>query len=176
MDLSMIPEFFKNYGWQLGLLALSGIVLLGFLKWIGVFKKINADYKKYLYFGLSCAFSIIACTIYILMNNAFDWINYGIMCGSVICLTSGAYTIYEHTGLRALVRICILNPIAKLFKILTSASLSKADKERMAKELGSEVLNNLVIEARKNEVAKAAQEAEKVAKQEASQTVAKKQE
>ena len=63
MDFNVVLDFFKTYGWQLGLLSLSGIVVLGCLKWFGCFKKVNSKYKKYLYFGLSVVFSIIACKI-----------------------------------------------------------------------------------------------------------------
>ena len=47
MEVNFILDFFKSYGWQLGLLSLSGIVILGFLKRLGVFKKLNEKYKKY---------------------------------------------------------------------------------------------------------------------------------
>ena len=47
MDFNVVLDFFKTYGWQLGLLSLSGIVVLGCLKWFGCFKKVNDKYKKY---------------------------------------------------------------------------------------------------------------------------------
>ena len=93
----MIGEFFKNYGWQLTLLALSGIVVLGFLKWVGVFNKLKDTSKKYVYYALSCVLSIIACTIYILATKSFAWASYGILCGAVVGLTGAVYTIYENT-------------------------------------------------------------------------------
>ena len=34
MEVNFIIDFFKNYGWQLGLLSLSGIVILGILKYL----------------------------------------------------------------------------------------------------------------------------------------------
>lgn len=151
LDLSMIPQFFKNYGWQLGALALSGILVLGFLKWIGVFKHINKTYKKYIYFGISCALSIAACTIYLLVENAFQWANYAILCLSVIALTSVSYNLYECIGLRALVKIAILDPLTKLTKIIISGSLSNEQKQNMALSLGSETLTNLVSEAKECE-------------------------
>ena len=151
IDLSMIPQFFKTYGWQLGALALSGILVLGFLKWIGIFKNINKTYKKYIYFGISCALSIIACTIYLLVEHAFQWTNYVILCLSVIALTSVSYNLYECIGLRALVKLAILDPLSKLTKIIISGSLSSEQKQNMALSLGSETLTNLVSEAKECE-------------------------
>ena len=149
--VKIVREFFSNYGWEVALLALSGIVLLGFLKWIGVFKKVPNTAKKYVYFGVSCGLSIIICTIYILAIGQFAWLSWLVMSVYIIFFTLGAYGIYEHTGLRKLVQIAILNPISKLFKLIVSGAISKDQIKEKALELGSEALEELVAEAKQKE-------------------------
>ena len=158
MDYRMIGELFKNYGWQLTLLALSGIAVLGFLKWVGVFDKVKPEAKKYVYYGISCLLSIIACTIYILATHTFAWASYGILCGAVVGLTGAVYTIYEYTGLRKLWKTIVLDNVARLFKLLTSAivtgTLTKERLKKLAIDLGSQTLNELSAEAKTIEESK----------------------
>lgn len=166
MDYKMIGEFFKNYGWQLTLLALSGIVVLGFLKWVGVFNKLKDESKKYVYYALSCVLSIIACTIYILVTHTFAWASYGILCCAVIGLTGAVYTIYENTGLRKLWKIVVLNNIARLFKLITNTivtgTLTKERVKQLAIDLGSQTLAELSAEAKTIEDSKLNNVAENV--------------
>ena len=158
MDYEMIGDFFKNYGWQLTLLALSGIIVLGFIKWIGVFKNLKADNRKYVYYALSCGLSIVACTIYILATKSFAWASYGILCGAVVCFTGAVYTIYENTGLRKLWKTVVLNNIAKLFKSICNAlvngTLTQDKIKDLAIGLGSETLSELTAEAKTIEESK----------------------
>ena len=155
MELALIEEFFINYGWQLGLLSLSGIVLLGFLKWFGAFEKLAKNVRKYLYFGLSCVLSIVACTIYVLACGTFDAVSYLLLCVAVIGITIVAYHFYEHTGLRTAWNK-VLNLIEKLFKFIISAIITKTLTEDKLKakaiELGSQVLADLTKTARENEL------------------------
>ena len=159
MEFNVVLDFFKTYGWQLGLWSLSGIIVLGCLKWFDCFKKVNDKYKKYLYFGLSVAFSIIACTIYILATHSFNWVSYLLLCVAVIGVTLVAYGIYENTGLRALWVKVVLNNVSKLFKTLVSAIVKgsmNADKlKKMASDLVSETLNELANQAKALEEEKA---------------------
>ena len=154
MNYNTIIDFFKTFGWQLFLLALSGIVILGMLKWFGCFKKLKNDYKKYFYFGLSCAFSIIACTIYLLITHNFHWLSYLSLCGAVIGLTIVVYAIYEHIGLRVLWKK-VLNLLAKGFKSICSAivsgTMSQDRLKKLAVGLGSEILTELAVVAKGNE-------------------------
>lgn len=153
MEVNFILDFFKNYGWQLGLLSLSGIFILGFLKKIGVFKKLNEKYKKYVYSGLSAVLSIIACTIYILVTSQFEILSYLTVCGLVIVITITAYHIYEHTGARWVWNkfIDILwSAIKKLFTLIFVHKLdSKKIKSEMIKygvEESKNALNELIAE------------------------------
>ena len=157
MEVNFIIDFFKNYGWQLGLLSLSGIVILGILKKIGVFNKLNDKHKKYVYSGISALLSIIACTIYILITSKFEIISYLTMCGLVIILTITTYHIYEHTGARWLWNKffdLICNAIKKLFTLIFIHKLdSKKIKSEMTKygiEASQTILNELMAEVEAN--------------------------
>lgn len=155
MECALIVEFFANYGWKLGLLSLSGIVIFGFLKWFGVFNKLAKNVRKYLYFWLSCVLSIIACTIYVLACGNFEIISYLLLCGAVISITIVVYHFYEHTQLRT-VWGKVLDLIAKLFKFVVSAIVTKTLTEDKLKakaiELGSQALAELTKTARENEL------------------------
>lgn len=41
--------FFSTYGWQLALIALAGIIILGILKYCNVFKKFDEKIRHVLY-------------------------------------------------------------------------------------------------------------------------------
>lgn len=155
IDINVIVNFFKTYGWQLSLLAFSGIVILGLLKWFGCFKKLNDKYKKYVYFGLSVIISILSCTIYIFVVNQFNWANYGILCLAIVGFTLTIYGLYEHTGLRTAWKKLVLDNIAKFFKFvigaIVSGTLSKDKLKEKALSLGSETLNELVTQAKEIE-------------------------
>lgn len=159
MEAEMIISFFRQYGWQLGLLALSGMVLLGFLKWVGCFKKLPTKAKKYVYYALNCFFSIVACTVYILVMQTFEWINWAILCGSVVLFTGGVYTAWENTHLRDIWKKVVLNNISKFFKwlvsVIVNGTLTKEKLQQKALALGSEALNNLVAQAKALEAKKA---------------------
>lgn len=155
MELALIEQFFANYGWQIGLLSLSGIVILGFLKWFGVFNKLAKNVRKYLYFGLSCLLSIIACTIYVFAVGGVHGLDYLLLCGAVVGITIVGYHFYEHTGLRNAWNK-VLDLIAKLFKFILTAIITKTLTEDKLKakaiELGSQALAELTRTARENEL------------------------
>ena len=158
MDFNVIIEFWKLYGWKLSLLALSGIVILGLLKWIGCFNKLKSNKKKYIYFVISCVLSILSCTIYLLVNHCFDWANYGLLCSAVAVFTFTIYTVYENTGLRAVWKKVVLDNVAKFLKCCASAivsgSLSQDKLKKLAMNLGSETLAELSTKAKALEESK----------------------
>lgn len=135
MEVGFIVDFFKMYGWQLGLLALSGMVLLGFLKKVGVFNKLKKEYRKYFFFGLSAVFSIIACTVYLLLINGFEWVSYLVLCGMVFVVTYFAYGIYEHTGARWLWNKLVDLVVLGVKKLFTLIFVHKVDAKKLTKEI-----------------------------------------
>lgn len=139
-----ILGFFKNYGLNLTLLALSGIALLGLLKWFGCFKKVSSKAKKYVYFGVSAGISIMACTIYILLFSQFEIISYLLLCGAVMIFTLATYGIYENTGLRSAWKKLILDNISRLVGFIVATIKEKkaksVDIKALVKEFGKDTL------------------------------------
>lgn len=97
----MVVKFFTTYGWQLGVIALSGIVLLGILKAFGVFHKIASTKRKYVYTAVSVALSLAGCAAYLGIVGRFDWRAFLVMVPLVYSVNQVAYNIYENTGVRA---------------------------------------------------------------------------
>lgn len=112
-------------------LATSGILFIGILKSLGIFDKLNAKIKKYVYFGLSCVTSIIACTIYLCATDSFDWKDWGITIACIIPYTLAIYGIYENTGLRRLLQKVLFAPVknlvARLFELIKKGSFAKEE-------------------------------------------------
>lgn len=103
--------FLSTYGWQLALIALIGIVILGVLKYTNAFVKIEKDKRKPIYFAISVGFSLIATIIYLLIIKEFT-IEYIVTVATAIyALNQTFYAIYETTTLRDL--ICKLLDIIK---------------------------------------------------------------
>lgn len=103
--------FLSTYGWQLALIALIGIVILGALKYTNAFAKIEKDKRKPIYFAISVGFSLIATIIYLLVIKEFT-IEYIVTVATAIyALNQTFYAIYETTTLRDL--ICKLLDIIK---------------------------------------------------------------
>lgn len=94
--------FLQTYGWQLALIALLGIFILGVLKYSNAFEKVEKEKRKPIYFAISVGFSIIATVVYLLIINQFE-INYMIAVATAIyALNQTMYTVYENTKLRDL--------------------------------------------------------------------------
>lgn len=114
--------FLAVYGWQLALIALLGIILLGMLKYANVFGKVDKDKRKPIYFAVSVGFSAIAAAVYLLIVGRFD-INYFLaVTGAIYALNQTMYAVYETTTLRDLV--------AKHLKLVVDHMEKKASDER----------------------------------------------
>ena len=171
----MILHFFKEFGWQLTVLATSGIVFLGLLKAFGVFKKIKSSYKKYIYYALSTVLSILACTAYIFITDVFEWRTYLILIAGIIGYTSAIYTLYENTGIRDLLKKFLYEPIKKLLTKIWNAilqgTLKKETVIKMASDMGVDVANQIIHTAIEKEAEKKVEaekkEAEKLEKEKA---------
>lgn len=152
MNSDMLIKFFENYGWIMTVLATSGIIFVGFLKSCGAFKKINAAYKKYVYFGVSCVISILACTIYLCATKQFEWASWGVTIACIIGFTLTLYGVYENTGLRDLLKKVIFTPLKNAVKKaetnFVTSSISTEKLGEMALSLGADVLTALAEQAR----------------------------
>lgn len=103
--------FLGTYGWQLALIALLGVILLGILKYANVFANIEKEKRKPIYFIISVGFSLIAAGVYLVVIKQFE-INYFITVATAIyALNQTFYAIYETTTLREL--------LSKVFAIIS---------------------------------------------------------
>lgn len=126
----MIYSFFAQYGWQLTLIACSGILALGILKipQLHLFDKIAEGKRKYLYAAISSLLSIATAAIYLLVIHNFEWIKFGFLSLGILGVNQTVYFVYENSGARALVR--------KLGKIALSIFIkTKVDNPETAKEI-----------------------------------------
>lgn len=102
--MQMIIQFFAQYGWKLALIACSGILILGVLKFFHVFDKIEKSKRKYVYAAVSTGLSLIASLIYLLCTGSLEWATFGVYAASLYAFNQVIYSMYETFGIRALVR------------------------------------------------------------------------
>lgn len=94
--------FLNTYGWQLALIAVLGIVILGVLKYCNLFNNIEREKRKIVYLFITVGFSVIATVIYLAIIKQFT-IEYIITVATAIyALNQTFYSIYENTSLREL--------------------------------------------------------------------------
>ncbi len=112
----MLFEFMKLYGITLTLIALSGILFLGILKFFKVFDKVPKAKRKYIYGGISAGFSIIASVCYLAYNGSLTATMVLALCPVIYMLNQSAYAVYENFGIRkglAKVGVMILTIVAQ---------------------------------------------------------------
>ena len=94
--------FVASYGWQLALIALAGIIILGVLKYANVFSKIDKENRKPIYLAISVGFSIIASAIYLAVIKQLEIKYFCAVAAAILALNQTMYSIYENTKLRDL--------------------------------------------------------------------------
>lgn len=155
-----IVNFFSAYGWQMTVLALSGIFLLGVLKsvkafdWIRIYavegeeKILQVDktkqVKKIVYTFISAGLSIAACCVYLtIINTELTATLILTISGTVWSLNTFAYMLYENLGVRAVWK-AFLN-WAKNLILSTTATI----KEKIATEKARIAAKKAATEAQK---------------------------
>lgn len=155
-----IVNFFSAYGWQMTVLALSGIFLLGVLKsvkafdWIRIYavegeeKTLQVDktkqVKKIVYTFISAGLSIAACCVYLtIINTELTATLILTISGTVWSLNTFAYMLYENLGVRAVWK-AFLN-WAKNLILSTTATI----KEKIATEKARIAAKKAATEAQK---------------------------
>ena len=113
--IEQVVVFAAANGWQIALIALLGIILLGVLKYCNVFKKIDQEKRKPIYFAISVGASLVGTIVYLLIIKQFN-LEYIIgLTGVIYSLNQTAYTFFENTKLRDL-SVKLLDWIVSLFK------------------------------------------------------------
>ena len=169
MDGVVITSFLTDYGWQIALLALSGILVVGCLKclrafnWIKVYVK-NEDgtktedelkskhLRKFVYYILNCVIAVAVCSIYIyFMRGGFSNANYwAVLAISTIAYSTTIYAVYENLGIRSLWQI-ILNGIktgvVSLVSNVLKGKTSKKDTQAAIDAAGNATAEAIVNQA-----------------------------
>ena len=94
--------FIAVYGWQLALIALAGIIILGVLKYANVFSKIDKENRQPIYLAISVGFSVVASAIYLAVIKQFEITYFCAIAAAILALNQTMYSIYEKTKLRDL--------------------------------------------------------------------------
>lgn len=138
----VVIKFVNAYGLPLTLLALSGNVVIGILRLLHVFDKVEKEKQKYLYFGISFCLSTVACISYLLITKQFNGAVLAVLIPVVFLLSQMGYSVYENIGVRGVLR-WIWDKIASRISqkknsksttspTSTSASSSKAATDKKA--------------------------------------------
>jgi len=145
-----IIKFFSEHGWQMTVLALSGIFLLGVLKsvkafdWIRIYavegeeKTLQVDktkqVKKIVYTFISAGLSVAACCIYLtIINTELTATLILTISGTIWSMNTITYMLYENLGVRAVWK-AFLNWAEGLILSTTATIKEKiaAEKARIA--------------------------------------------
>ena len=95
--------FLQSYGWQLALIALAGIIILGVLKYCNVFSKFDEKIRHVFYLLISVGISIIGSIIYLACVGSLT-VEYAFaVAAAILALNQTFYAIYSTTTLKDLV-------------------------------------------------------------------------
>lgn len=115
-------DFFATYGWQLTLIAVAGVMLLGILKYCKVFDKFEEDTRHFLYLLISVGLSIVGSVIYLACIHQLDVALVFPLAAAIWFENQAAYTLYDSTPLRKFLKML-------WDKILAFAASLKGDKD-----------------------------------------------
>lgn len=113
--------FIAVYGWQLALIALAGIIILGVLKYANVFSKIDKENRQPIYLAISVGFSVVASAIYLVVIKQFEITYFCAVAAAILALNQTMYSIYENTKLRDLLH--------KIFRAIDTKIKTKKIKD-----------------------------------------------
>ncbi|NCA93078.1 hypothetical protein EOM82_07580 [bacterium] len=149
-----IIKFFSAYGWQMTVLAVSGIFLLGVLKsvkafdWIRIYavvgeeKTLQVDktkqVKKIVYTFISAGLSVSACCVYLtIINTGLSATLILTISGTVWSLNTIAYMLYENLGVRAVWK-AFLAKISAVLLILIQKAKDRAEANKARRDAQTE--------------------------------------
>lgn len=97
-------SFFTTYGLALFLIALSGIFLLGVLKYSNVFGKISEHKRHYLYLIITVGLSVVAAAIYLAVIGDLNTPYFLAVATAIYALNQTFYNIFKVTPVNKLLR------------------------------------------------------------------------
>lgn len=150
--MEQFVEFFKTYGLWLTLIAVAGVIILGILKYCKVFDKFSEKIRHLLYLVISVGISIVGSIIYLACVHQLDVVYVLTLAGAILAVNQLAYTIYDSTPLRELLK--------KLWELIKSKLPSK--KAQTIAEGVEDVVENIVdaVEEKKKETEQSEQKEE----------------
>lgn len=162
MNTQVIENFVKDYGWQLALVALVGILVVGILKHYNVFDKVAKGNRKFIFFPLSAVISVACCVAYVfgvrkewaLSLDAVGWVCF---CFAIVAYTIVVYALYENLGIRNLLQALykvLKETSGKIISLIIKSINKPADSEQLKQEalkLGSSILQGWLTECQEQE-------------------------
>lgn len=106
--MNEIITFFQQNGLWLTLIAIAGILILGILKYLNVFKKLEEKYRHMCYLVISVGLSIIGSCIYLACIGQFTAGYLFTLACAIFALNQTFYNIYDTAALKDLVLKFIL--------------------------------------------------------------------
>lgn len=106
--------FYQTHGIGLTLIAVGGVILLGILKYGGLFEKYKEEYRHMFYVGISVILSLIAGLIYLLCKNLFAFDVFILFAANVFGLNQAFYAIFKASTLTELIKK-LVDKICELF-------------------------------------------------------------
>ncbi len=100
--MAELITFLKDNGWQLTLIAIAGIIILGILKYANVFKKLDKKIRHILYMAISIALSLIRSVIYLACTHNLELDSFLAFASAVFALNQAAYALYDTLTLKEL--------------------------------------------------------------------------
>ena len=94
--------FFNLYGPWLTLIAITGVILLGILKYCKVFDKLAKDVRHVCYLSISVGVSIIGSVIYLACIDELDIAYVAILAGMIYALNQAFYSLFSNTSFNKL--------------------------------------------------------------------------
>lgn len=107
-------EFYATYGWQMTIIALAGIIVLGLLKYLGAFKKLSERNRHYCYLAISVGLSAIGTAIYLACVKLFTLDLFITIALANYALNQTFYNLFKILSVNELF-VLILDTIKKLF-------------------------------------------------------------
>ena len=155
-------KFFSAYGWQMTVLAVSGIFLLGVLKsvkafdWIKIYSTVDGaktlnepktkQLKKVVYTVISAGLSVAACCVYLtIINTELTATLILTISGTIWSMNTITYMLYENLGVRAVWK-AFLAKIYDLFILIKNTTKAKAEANKARKLLTSAAVSDTEIE------------------------------
>lgn len=132
--------FLQNYGWQLALIALAGIIILGILKYCNVFKKLDEKVRHVLYLVISVGLSVVGSIIYLACIHQLTVGGAFAVAGAIFALNQAFYTIYDTTTLKELGKKLVewikgLITSGKAQDVVDDVKNGELDSDKKAEEL-----------------------------------------